>query len=65
MAEVTRSDNFPRTPEKALAKRWKSSDPGHWVFPPWPRPGSYREGVLLSDSQQGKKDPFSLKSKGC
>jgi hypothetical protein len=59
MAEMTTPDNFASPTKEALAKRWKSSDPGHWVFPPWPGPGPSREGVF-SDTQHGEKDPFSL-----
>jgi hypothetical protein len=58
MGKVTTADKFPRPPKKALAKPRESSDLGHRVFPPWPCPGSCREGVL-SDTQQCSKDPFS------
>jgi hypothetical protein len=58
VCEMAAADQFASFPEKPLAKRWKSSDLGHLVFPPRPSLCPNKEGVL-TDKQQGWEDHFS------
>jgi hypothetical protein len=56
VGKVTRADQFAGATKEALAKRWKSAYLWHWIFPPWPGPGTCRVGTY----NYGRKDPFSL-----